>query len=518
MTAWQTTAFLSRARCLAAALIALLFLTMGASVTIARASAPPSVVLIFVDDLGYGDLGCYGSPEIATPRLDRMAREGLRATSFYVASPVCSASRASLLTGRYPHRNGTTGVFFPGAKGLAHEEVTLAEILRKANYATAAIGKWHLGDQPDSLPTSHGFDSYFGIPYSNDMWINPNHPIAANAVFTLGYNRERALADPTFIKSVAANRAALIERGIKEYAPLMEGSEVVEYPADQATLTRRYFDRALEFIERAGEQPYFLFLNPAMPHVPLFATDSFLGQSRGGLYGDTVEEIDWNVGRLLDYLDESGRIDSTLVVFLSDNGPWLEKGVHAGSSGPFRDGKFSVYEGGVRVPAIFRFPGRIPAGSTSREVLVSTDILPTIAALASVTVDPERLDGIDIGEHLAAPDAPLERPPHYYEHRGNVVGVRVGHWKYLASGGGRFRSDSDPAELYHLGEDPAERFNLVAQRPDLVAELQALIDERIRKYATPSCSPSPPNDAVRSTKPNLAPPPLDTNHPTEQPP
>lgn len=481
----QPATSLSRRHRLAPALIALLALAPGASIACAQTSAPPSVVIIFVDDLGYGDLGCYGSPEIATPRLDRMAQEGLRATSFYVASPVCSASRASLLTGRYPHRHGTTGVYFPGAKGLAHEEETLAEILQQATYATAAIGKWHLGDQPDSLPTSHGFDSYFGIPYSNDMWINPNHPIAADAVFTLGYNRERALADQAFIKSVSADRAALTKRGIKEYAPLMEGSEVVEYPADQATLTRRYFDRALEFIERTGDQPYFLFLTPAMPHVPLFATDSFLGRSRGGLYGDTVEEIDWNVGRLLDYLDESGKGENTLVIFLSDNGPWLEKGVHAGSSGPFRDGKFSVYEGGVRVPAIFRLPGRIPAGSTSREVLVSIDLLPTIAALASVTVDPERLDGIDIGGHLAAPAAPLERPPHYYEHRGNVVGVRVGHWKYLTSGGGRFRSDSDPAELYHLGEDPAERLNLFAQRPDLVAELQALIDERILGYTTP---------------------------------
>jgi arylsulfatase A len=485
MSARQTTISHFKGRCLSPVLTALLSLTMGASVPMARASAPPSVVLIFVDDLGYGDLGCYGSPEIATPRLDRMASEGLRATSFYVASPVCSASRASLLTGRYPHRNGTTGVYVPGAKGLAHEEETLAEILKEANYATAAIGKWHLGDQADSLPTSHGFDSYFGIPYSNNMWINPNHPIAADAVFTLGYNRERALADQAFIKSVSADRAALTKRGIKEYAPLMEGSEVVEYPADQATLTRRYFDRALDFIERTGEQPYFLFLNPAMPHVPLFATDAFLGRSRGGLYGDTVEEIDWNVGRLLDYLDESGRSESTLVIFLSDNGPWLETGVHAGSSGPFRDGKFSVYEGGVRVPALFRLPGRIPAGSTSREVLVSTDILPTIAALASVTVDPERLDGIDISGHLAAPGAPAERPPHYYDQGGKVVGVRLGHWKYLTSGGGRFRSDSDPAELYHLGEDPAERFNLAARHPDLVAKLQALIDERIRKYVTP---------------------------------
>ncbi|MDQ5977283.1 MAG: arylsulfatase [Verrucomicrobiota bacterium] len=486
MTTLRTTLSHLQRRCLAAGLIALLFVIMWASVPLARASAPPSVVLIFVDDLGYGDLGSYGSPEIATPRLDRMAREGLRATSFYVASPVCSASRASLLTGRYPHRNGTTGVYFPGAKGLAHEEVTLAELLRTANYATAAIGKWHLGDQADSLPTSHGFDSYFGIPYSNDMWINPNHPIAADAVFTLGYNRERALADQAFIKSVAADRAALSKRGIKEYAPLMAGSEVIEYPADQATLTRRYFDRALDFIERTGDQPYFLFLTPAMPHVPLFATDAFLGRSRAGAYGDTVEEIDWNVGRLLDYLDQSGKGENTLVIFLSDNGPWLEKGVHAGSSGPFRDGKFSVYEGGVRVPALFRWPTRIPACSTSREMLVSTDLLPTIAALAPLPVEHNRLDGIDLGGHLAAPENPLKRPPHYYDQGGKVVGVRQGPWKYLPSGGGRFRSDTDPAELYHLGEDPAERFNLAARHPDLVAKLQSLIDERISKYVPPS--------------------------------
>ncbi|MBD5780666.1 sulfatase [Pelagicoccus sp. NFK12] len=460
-----------------------LFLTLALFTALSASSAtPPSIVIIFVDDMGYGDFASNGAPNIRTPNLDRMAAEGLRATNFYVASSVCSASRAALLTGQYPDRNGVGGVYFPDSPGMPKTAKTMAHYLKEAGYTTAAFGKWHLGDHPESLPTSRGFDTYWGIPYSNDMWIDPKHEIAEDATFTLGFDRQKTLATQQFIRGINADRQKLRQSEVKEYPPIMSGTKVVEYPADQATTTRRYFEKAIDFIDQAGEQPSFVLITPSMPHVPLFASERFAGQSKGGLFGDTIEEIDHYVGQLLDYLDRSGRTEKTLVVFTSDNGPWLGKGDQAGSAGPFRDGKFTAYEGGVRVPAIFRQTGKIPAGSDSLDTLVTIDLLPSIAKLAGMEIPPEQFDGIDITSELYHPETPLNRPPHFYNQRGKVVGVRVGDWKYLPQGGANHKKDDATPELYQLSTDISEQRNLADSYPEKVAELQALIDARQQQF------------------------------------
>lgn len=377
-------------------------LSVAAAVTPAR----PNFVVIFIDDLGYGDLGCFGSPNIRTPRIDRLAAEGVRFTSFYVGAPVCSASRASLLTGRYSARHGTGGVYFPGEGGLRPEEVTVAEVLRGAGYRTACFGKWHLGDAPEFLPTRQGFDEYWGIPYSNDMYIGPEQRFAPDAAFREGWTRERALADQAFVAAHLRNRKAIAGRGLKDRVPIMAGELIVEYPADQSTLTRRYFDRAIDFVRRSGEDPFFLYVAPTMPHIPLHASEAFRGRSRRGLYGDTVEEIDWNVGRLLDAIEAQGLRERTFVIVTSDNGPWLGLGDRSGSAGPLRDGKFSNYEGGVRVPAVASWPGVIPAGTVTSEIVSTLDLLPTFARWAGAELPDVTLDGIDLTGFLRDPTRP----------------------------------------------------------------------------------------------------------------
>jgi len=394
----------------------------------------PNFVIIFTDDQGYQDLGCFGSPDIATPRLDKMAAEGMKFTDFYVAASVCTPSRAALLTGCYAQRVSLPSVLFPGSKvGISDKETTLAEILKTRGYATACVGKWHLGHLPPFLPTRHGFDTYYGIPYSNDM-------------------------RPT---------------------PLLRNEETIEEPATQDTLTQRYTEEAVRFITANKDKPFFLYLPHTMPHVPLFASKEFKGKSKRGLYGDVIEEIDWSVGRILDTLQKLDLDEHTCVVFTSDNGPWLSKGKAGGSALPLRDGKFSAYEGGMREPCIMRWPGRIPAGKVCSEIATTMDILPTFIRLAGAEVPQDRvIDGKDIWPLMAGVEG--ARSPHeaFFYLRGYAVhAVRAGDWKLhlpqTRTGKGK-PPQKNAAQLYNLREDIGEKNNVADAHPDVVQRLTEL--------------------------------------------
>lgn len=423
---------------------------------------PPNVVLIYCDDLGYADLGCFGATVCRTPRLDRMAAEGVRFTDFYVSSPICSASRAALLTGAYHERVGIRGAFGPKDKrGLNHAETTIAEILRAKGYATGMAGKWHLGSRPEQLPTHHGFDEYLGIPYSGDMW--PLHP-------------ENPKAYPPL--------------------PLIDGDRPAKVGLtadDQRGLTRAYADRAVAFIRRNRDRPFFFYLAPNQPHVPVFSSPEAEGKTGRGAYADTVAEIDASVGRILDTLSELRIDERTLVIFTSDNGPWLSYGDHAGSAGPLREGKGTCYEGGIRVPFVARWPGSIPPGTTRREPCATIDLLPTIASLAGASLPPLPIDGVSIAPLLRSePDA---KSPHdllaYYYTDGELQAVRSGRWKLLfphtsrtmigqkpGAGGtpGKYRPLPVGLELYDLDLDLGETKNLAADHPEVVRDLQARAD------------------------------------------
>ncbi|MHC4834052.1 MAG: sulfatase family protein, partial [Planctomycetota bacterium] len=367
---------------------------------------PPNLVVVFVDDLGYGDLGCYGGEIAPTPRLDALAAEGLRATDFSVAQPVCSASRAALLTGRYPHRIGIVGALGPGAdRGLDDEVVTLAELCRDRGYATALYGKWHLGDREPFLPTQHGFDEWWGIPYSNDMW--PRHPESP-----------------------------------QHYPPLplregdADGERLIETNPDQRRFTTEIADRGADFIRRsvAADRPFLLYLPHPMPHVPLFTSKAGEGRGGNGLYSDVVAEIDASVGTILDTLDETGVAENTFVVFASDNGPWLSYGDRAGTAGPLREGKGTTFEGGVRVPWIARWPGRFPEGETIDAPFNAIDMLPTFADAIGAAA-PFEVEGRSVLASLENPEGiPLDRGPilYWYHAPGGgqeVQAVRDGRWK-----------------------------------------------------------------------------------------
>ena len=319
----------------------------------------PNVVIIFCDDQGYGDVGCYGAEGFETPNLDRMAREGMRFTDFHASTAVCSASRSSLLTGCYPERVGILGALGPGSKtGINENEVLISEILKAEGYATAIYGKWHLGDNKKFLPVNHGFDKYFGLPYSNDMW--PNHPTAGDHYPPL---------------------------------PLIENDKVIDYLEDQSYLTTWYTDRAVNFIRENADNPFFLYVPHSMPHVPLYVSEKFKGKSKQGLFGDVIMEIDWSVGEILNALKEHGIDDNTLVIFTSDNGPWLSYGDHAGSTGPLREGKGTMFEGGMREPCIMRWPGNIPAGTVCDRLATTMDILPTVTNIAGGRLPSHKIDG-----------------------------------------------------------------------------------------------------------------------------
>ena len=451
---------------------ALAFLPMLTCAGLMQAQHKPNIVIIFTDDQGYQDLGCYGSPLIQTPAIDGMAREGLKLTDFYVSASVSSASRAGLLTGRLNTRNGVKGVFFPESEGMPSEEITLAEALKEQGYATGCFGKWHLGDLKGHLPTDQGFDKYFGIPYSNDMYIGPSQKFASNAVFREGYTLSEAKADQDFVRN-APNRATIKKR-LNSVSPLFEGDEIIEYPCDQSTTTRRYFDKAIEFVGQNKEKPFFVYITPSMPHIPLFASEQFRGKSKRGLYGDVVEEIDWNVGRFLDYLDQQGLAENTLVIFASDNGPWLGYKEDSGSADPLRGGKFSYYEGGVRVPCILRWKGTIPAGVTSDAIIASIDLFPTIMHYAGCRSFRQEIDGVDISSFLENPSLRL-RDEYVYVKGGEVHGIRKGDWVYLPKTGNSKFKEGDVPELFNLKRDIGETNNLHLEYPEKVKELQEVV-------------------------------------------
>jgi arylsulfatase A len=438
--------------------------------------AGPNVIIILTDDQGYNDLGCYGSPNIKTPNLEKMAANGMRFTDFYVTSSVCSPSRASLLTGRLPARNGIGGVLIPGQAGLAQSEITFAEMLKEKGYKTACYGKWHLGDDAAYLPTKQGFDEYFGIPYSNDMYICSGQPFAASILFNKNYTIEKAKAEQEFVQQNLKNRTVINKSDLKDKVPLFFNDSIIEYPANQATLTQRYFDKAIHFIKKANKKPFFLYITPAMPHIPLYASEKFKNKSKGGLYGDAVEEIDFNVGRLLDYLKKNKLDKSTLVIFASDNGPWLEKKEDAGSALPFRGGKFTTYEGGLRVPCIVQWKGIIPIGKVSSQLVSSVDLFPTIAKYTNALLPTREIDGYDISSVLEAKGT-SKRKYIFYSTNKEITGVRDGEWKYLVRSGERNAALDTKPELYNLINDRTETKNVILQYPEKAKELAAAIQE-----------------------------------------
>lgn len=402
-------------------------------------AAPPNIVLVMTDDQGYGDLGCYGSPDIRTPRLDQMAAEGTRFTSFYSSNPVCTPSRAGLMTGRYGARIGLERVLFPNDKtGLKQRDTSMAEVLKAKGYATACIGKWHLGHLPEFLPTRHGFDYYFGIPYSNDMNV-------------------ALRGDPPL--------------------PLLRNEETVEAPCNQDTLTQRYTDEAINFIRAHKDGPFFVYLPHNMPHVPLHVSDAFRGKSKRGLYGDVIEELDANMGRLLDALRELKLAENTLLIFTSDNGPWLSQRENGGSAGPLREGKGTVFEGGMRVPCIAWWPGKVPAGRVENAPAMNTDLLPTFAALAGASLPATPLDGKDITGLLFGNGKRADEQ-FFYLMGARPMAHRDGNWKIVLPGPQPVKNkaiEGAPA-LFDLAQDPNETTDVSAAHPEILQRLQAQLE------------------------------------------
>ena len=435
---------------------------VAAATDAAASGGRPNIVIIFTDDQGYADVGCFGARGWKTPHLDRMAEEGMRFTSFYVAQAVCSASRTALLTGCYPNRIGILGALGPKSNHGIHEnETTLAEVLKSRGYATGIFGKWHLGHHAKFLPTRHGFDEYYGLPYSNDMW--PYHPESPKAFPDL---------------------------------PLFDGERIINAkvaPKDQTRLTTDYTRRAVAFIEKNKERPFFVYLPHSMPHVPLFVSERHKGTSKQGTYGDVMQEIDWSVGQILATLKKHGLDEKTLVVFTSDNGPWLSYGDHAGTAGPLREGKGTMFEGGVRVPCIMRWPGKVPGGKTCEEMCATIDLLPTVAGLAGAKLPDHKIDGKDILPLMTGtPGAKSPHEAYYYYWGQHLQAVRWGKWKlhfphaYRTLNGRKGGSGGSPVKyaqgriglaLFDLEADLSETTNVADKHPEVVKRLQALAEK-----------------------------------------
>ncbi|MDO8544686.1 MAG: sulfatase [Opitutaceae bacterium] len=454
--------------------------TLGATQVVASSASPaPNVVVILADDLGYADLGCYGAKGIRTPHLDRLAAEGIRFTSFCVAQAVCTASRAALLTGAYPNRVGLGGALnHTSREGIHPRETLLSDLFKARGYATAIFGKWHLGHHPPFLPTRRGFDEWLGLPYSNDL--GPLHPVTP---------------------------------GLPPL-PLFDQEQVIETDPDQADFTRRFTARAVAFIERNRDRPFFLYLPHMMPHVPIIASERFRGRSTAGLYGDVVEELDWSVGEIMATLRRLGLDERTLVIFTSDNGPWTSYGDHAGSAGPFRGGKLTTFEGGHRTPFIARWPKRVPAGLVSDELFTAMDLHATLAALIGTQRPDSGYDGLDLRTLLFGEAGARGRGEFWYYSTGELQAVRQGRWKlhlpheYLELAGppgrdgkpanfGKFKPGASGAitnsglsgiasrhgyrfekiglALYDLQADPGETRDVAGLHPEVVAALQKVV-------------------------------------------
>ncbi len=446
----------------------LLFLPVLAAVALATSftrAARPNFIIIFADDQGYGDLSCFGSKTIKSPNIDRLATEGRKFTSFMVASPVCTPSRAALLTACYPKRVGMhQHVLFPASKkGLHPEEHTIADHLKSQGYATACFGKWHLGHHPEVLPTSNGFDTYFGIPYSNDM----NHPDNKGKPRGGAEGMDLLWKDPTSTLT-------------KWKTPLFEDEKIVELPVDQRTVTRRYTQKAIDFVKAHRDQPFFVYLPHSMPHIPLYVPDDVRDPDPKNAYINTIEHIDTEVGRLLDVLNGLKLTESTYVIYTTDNGPWLSFKHHGGSAGPLRDGKGTTFEGGQRVPCVMRGPG-IPAGTVCNELTGTIDILPTIAAITNAPLPAgKKIDGLDVSSLWTgkAGKSPRDEFLHYTS-RGEVEGIRKGNWKLLVKKQRTRRNQKKNAPtnsgqvlLFDLGKDLGELNNVAGQHPDIVKDLR----------------------------------------------
>ena len=445
------------------------------------AKEKPNFIIIFTDDQGYGDLGCFGSTKIKTPHIDRMAKEGRRFTNFMVASPVCTPSRAALLTGCYPKRVGMhQHVLFPSStKGLNSTEHTIADHLKGQGYATAAFGKWHLGHHKEVLPTSNGFDTYYGIPYSNDM----NHPDNKGKPRGGWAGMDILWKDPESTLT-------------KWKTPLFEDDKIVELPVDQRTVTRRYTQKAIDFITANKSNPFFVYLPHSMPHIPLYVPDEVRDPNHLNAYTNTIEHIDSEVGRLMEKVRELKLSESTYVIYTTDNGPWLPFRHHGGSAGPLRDGKGSTFEGGQRVPCVMWAPGRIPAGTECHELIGTIDLLPTIASLTETPLpEKHKIDGLDVSTLLTGKVKSPRREFLYYTSRGDIQGLRQDKWKLLVkrknkprNAGKNWKAPAPEVMLFDLIKDMGEKNNLAKENQELVKKLTARmieLDAEITRNARP---------------------------------
>lgn len=442
-------------------------LTTGLLISPTAPKNPPNVVLIFMDDMGYGDLSCYGALGYTTPNIDRLAIDGTRFTNFLTTQAVCTASRTALMTGCYPNRLSLWGALAPWAtNGLHPDEETIAELLKEQGYATGIFGKWHLGHHPEFMPRKQGFDEYFGLPYSNDMW-------------------------PINYDGTTGNKARY------PFLPLIDGDapvDTIRTLAQQDDITHRLTERAVAFVNKNSRKPFFLYLPHHMPHVPIGASARFRGKTGEGLYADMMQEIDWSVGEVMNALKAKGLDKNTLVIFTSDNGPWLTFGNHAGSSGGLREGKGTTYEGGHRVPCLMRWPGVIPAGRVNNQLLTTLDLLPTIAKFCGARLPKRAIDGLDAVALLKGETDKSPRTEFYYYYRANnLEAVRRGNFKLVFAHPGRrdegfvLGKDGNKGEntesyatepgLYDLSHDPGERYDLSKQYPDVKADLETLAEK-----------------------------------------